>query len=123
MVKITRLNGGSAQTAPVALDALVLPNDLILVPQAQKIYLDGEVRRPGDYMYKKGLTVHKAITMAGGFTEPLRVESPSRKVPSRVASCCTPAFAFDYLLRGSLFSPLAVQTDRSANVSLTFKRP
>jgi polysaccharide export outer membrane protein len=68
-VKVTRLNGGSAQTVPVALDALVLPNDLIIVPQAQKIYLNGEVRRPGDYMYEKGLTVHKAITMAGGFTE------------------------------------------------------
>jgi polysaccharide export outer membrane protein len=53
----------------VALDALVLPNDLIIVPQAQKIYLNGEVRRPGDYMYEKGLTVHKAISMAGGFTE------------------------------------------------------
>jgi polysaccharide export outer membrane protein len=39
------------------------------VPQAQKIYLNGEVRRPGDYMYEKGLTVHKAITIAGGFTE------------------------------------------------------
>jgi polysaccharide export outer membrane protein len=68
-VKVTRQIGGSAQTVPMALDALVLPNDLIIVPQAQKIYLNGEVRRPGDYMYEKGLTVHKAITMAGGFTE------------------------------------------------------
>lgn len=68
-VKVTRLIGGSAQTVPVALDALLLPNDLIIVPQAQKIYLNGEVRRPGDYMYEKGLTVHKAITIAGGFTE------------------------------------------------------
>lgn len=68
-LKVTRLNGGSVQTVPVALDALVLPNDLIIVPQAPKVYLNGEVRRPGDYMYEKGLTVHKVITMAGGFTE------------------------------------------------------
>jgi len=68
-VKVTRLKAGSAQTVPVALDGLVLPNDLIIVPQAQKIYLNGEVRRPGDYMYEKGLTLHMAITMAGGFTE------------------------------------------------------
>ena len=66
---VTRLNGGSAQTVPVALDAPVLPNDLIIVPQAPRLYLNGEVRRPGDYMYEKGLTIHKAITMAGGFTE------------------------------------------------------
>ena len=68
-VKVTRLNGGSAQTIPVAFDTLVLPNDLIIVPQAKKIYLNGEVRRPGEYMYEKGLTVHKGIMMAGGFTE------------------------------------------------------
>lgn len=68
-VMVTRLNGGSAQSVPVALDALVLPNDLIIVPQAPRLYLNGEVKRPGDYMYEKGLTIHKAITMAGGFTE------------------------------------------------------
>lgn len=68
-VKITRQQGGSTNTIPVALDDLVLPNDLIIVPQAPKLYVNGEVRRPGDYMYEKGLTVHKAITMAGGFTE------------------------------------------------------
>jgi len=68
-LKLTRQNGGSAQTIPVTLDAPVLPNDLIIVPQAPKLYVNGEVRRPGDYMYEKGLTVHKAITMAGGFTE------------------------------------------------------
>lgn len=68
-VKITRQNGGSAQTVPVTLDAVVLPNDLIMVAQASKLYVNGEVKRPGDYMYEKDLTVHKAITMAGGFTE------------------------------------------------------
>ncbi|MBS0154441.1 MAG: SLBB domain-containing protein [Nitrospira sp.] len=68
-VKITRQQGGSTYTILVALDELVLPNDLIVVAQASKLYVNGEVRRPGDYMYEKGLTVHKAITMAGGFTE------------------------------------------------------
>ncbi len=68
-VMVTRLNGGNAQTIPVPLDAPVLPNDLIIVPLAPRLYLNGEVRRPGDYMYEKGLTIHKAITMAGGFTE------------------------------------------------------
>jgi protein involved in polysaccharide export with SLBB domain len=32
-VKVTRLIGGSAQTVPVALDAQVLPEDIIVVPQ------------------------------------------------------------------------------------------
>ena len=68
-VMVTRRNGGTAQTIPVPLDSPVLPNDLIIVSQAPRLYLNGEVRRPGDYMYEKGLTIHKAITMAGGFTE------------------------------------------------------
>jgi protein involved in polysaccharide export with SLBB domain len=68
-VKVTRQSKGRVQTLPVMLDAPVLPNDLILVPQAPKFYVNGEVRRSGDYMYEKGLTVHRAITMAGGFTE------------------------------------------------------
>ena len=28
-----------------------------------------EVKQPKDYPYEKGMTVHKAITMAGGFTD------------------------------------------------------
>lgn len=68
-VMVTRLNGGNAQTIPVLLDAPILPNDLIIVSQAPRLYVNGEVRRPGDYMYEKGLTIHKAVTMAGGFTE------------------------------------------------------
>jgi polysaccharide export outer membrane protein len=68
-VMVTRLTGGSTQTIPVPLDAPVLPNDLIIVSQAPRLYVNGEVGRPGDYMYEKGLTIHKAVTMAGGFTQ------------------------------------------------------
>ncbi|HMS86463.1 MAG TPA: polysaccharide biosynthesis/export family protein, partial [Nitrospira sp.] len=68
-VMVTRLNGGSPQTVLVPLDAPVLPNDLIIVSQASRLYVNGEVGRPGDYMFEKGLTIHKAITMAGGFTQ------------------------------------------------------
>jgi polysaccharide export outer membrane protein len=32
------------------------------------VYVNGEVRNPGAYKLMKGLTVHKAITLAGGFT-------------------------------------------------------
>ena len=68
-VMVTRLNGDRPQAIPVPLDAPVLPNDLIVVSQASRLYLNGEVGRLGDYMYEKGLTIHKAITMAGGFTQ------------------------------------------------------
>ena len=36
--------------------------------EAVFIYLHGEVASPGEYRYRKGLTVEKAIVLAGGFT-------------------------------------------------------
>ena len=68
-IKVKRLNGHVPETLVLAPDALVMPDDLIYVAQAQKFYVNGEVKKPGDYSYEKGLTVHKAITMAGGFTD------------------------------------------------------
>lgn len=68
-IRVKRVNGHVAQTLVPEPDALIMPDDVIVVAQAQKFYVNGEVRRPGDYSYEKGLTVHKAITMAGGFTE------------------------------------------------------
>lgn len=35
---------------------------------ASYIYLHGEVPSPGEYLYRRGLTVEKAIVLAGGFT-------------------------------------------------------
>jgi polysaccharide export outer membrane protein len=68
-LRVKRVNGQVAETLVPEPDALIMPDDIIVVAQAQKFYVNGEVRRPGDYSYEKGLTVHKAITMAGGFTE------------------------------------------------------
>ena len=65
---VTRLNG-KGETLPPEANTLVMPDDLIVVRQLQKFYVNGEVKKPGEYAYEKGLTVHKAITMAGGFTD------------------------------------------------------
>ncbi len=45
------------------------PNDLIVAPQRQKIYVSGEVKKPGAYELTVGMTVFEAITLAGGFTD------------------------------------------------------
>lgn len=47
----------------------VLDGDSIYVPRAAFVYINGEVRTPGAYKITKGLTVLKAITLAGGFTQ------------------------------------------------------
>ena len=49
--------------------ALLLPDDEIVVPQLRKVFVEGEVKHPGYFQYEKGMTVHMAIAMAGGFTD------------------------------------------------------
>ncbi len=68
-VKVTRFNGKSVETMLLEADTVIMPDDLLVVVQAKKIYVNGEVRTSGAFPFEKGLTVHKAITMAGGFTE------------------------------------------------------
>lgn len=54
------------------LDAYVV-NPVVSVslknPQSQKIYVLGEISKPGEYPLSKDLTVLQAIAMASGFTE------------------------------------------------------
>ena len=47
----------------------VLDGDSIYVPLASFVYVTGEVKNPGAYKIFKGLTVLRAITLAGGFTQ------------------------------------------------------
>ena len=68
-VKVTRFNGKTVETMLLEADTVVMPDDLLVIVQAKKIYVNGEVRASGTFPFEKGLTVHKAITMAGGFTD------------------------------------------------------
>jgi protein involved in polysaccharide export with SLBB domain len=68
-IKVTRQPEGMPHTVEVDLDARVLPDDFIVIGQMHKIYVNGEVKKAGDYPYEKGLTIHKIVTMAGGFTD------------------------------------------------------
>ncbi len=43
--------------------------DTIFVPKIKVFYVTGEVKRPGQYTFVKGMTVLQAISTAGGFTD------------------------------------------------------
>jgi polysaccharide export outer membrane protein len=43
--------------------------DIVYVPEAEKFYIYGEVRRPDQYKFKPGMTVMQAISRGGGVTE------------------------------------------------------
>jgi protein involved in polysaccharide export with SLBB domain len=48
---------------------LVNPRVTINVINYRQFFVNGEVRTPGGYAYQPGLTVRKAIALAGGLTE------------------------------------------------------
>lgn len=52
-----------------AVDVPLLDGDSVTVPLAGVVYLSGQVNNPAAYRYERDLTVIKAITRAGGFTE------------------------------------------------------
>lgn len=50
-------------------NAQILDGDSVYVPSAALVYVNGEVKNPGAYKITQGLTVLKAITLSGGFTQ------------------------------------------------------
>ncbi len=48
---------------------LVDPKVNITIVEYRQFYIQGEVKNSGGYPYQPGLTLRKAITLAGGFTE------------------------------------------------------
>ncbi|MDA9064627.1 polysaccharide export protein [Pseudomonadales bacterium] len=50
-------------------DYLVDPKVNVAVIEYRPFYINGEVDEPGGYPYQPGLTLRKAIALAGGFTE------------------------------------------------------
>lgn len=50
-------------------DYLVDPNVTVSVVEYRQFYINGEVSRPGGFPFLPGLTLRKAIALAGGFTE------------------------------------------------------
>lgn len=64
-------------------DPVVLPNDVILVPSRERVYVDGSVAHPGAFVVPAGkrLLASQAIAQAGGCT---RVANPANVRLSRV---------------------------------------
>lgn len=50
-------------------DYLKNPDITITINEYRQFYVNGEVNKPGGYSYREGMTVQRAITLAGGFTE------------------------------------------------------
>jgi polysaccharide export outer membrane protein len=70
---------GAAEVIPLDLRAIqegdvsqnvrLQHGDTVIVPKAKNFFVFGEVKSPGQFQYERGITVLKAITIAGGITE------------------------------------------------------
>lgn len=76
-VSLVRKNSTVNEQLSVDSQVLVQPGDIISIAEEiggtsenaiEYIYLHGEVRSPGGYDFRKGLTVEKAVALAGGFS-------------------------------------------------------
>ena len=47
---------------------LIAPNDSIYISTAERVFVTGEVKRPGEIEFREGMTVRQAISLAGGGT-------------------------------------------------------
>ena len=48
---------------------LVNPQVTVTINEYRNFFINGQVERPGGYPYQPGLTVRKAVSLAGGFKE------------------------------------------------------
>jgi polysaccharide export outer membrane protein len=69
-IKVTRKEqGGEETTLQVGIQDLIRANDVLQVAEKRWVYVTGEVRKPGSYLYDDQMTILKAITLAGGLTD------------------------------------------------------
>jgi len=65
VVERDKLFAADNQDANLAL----VPGDIVTLGEKEVFYIRGEVTKPGPYFLDKGMTVLKAITFAGGFSQ------------------------------------------------------
>jgi polysaccharide export outer membrane protein len=64
----------SALEGDLSQNIYIQNGDSIFIPRAKSFYIMGEVKRPGKYNLKKGMTVLNAISLAGGETVKATIE-------------------------------------------------
>lgn len=74
--QVIRVSLRDIQAGDLTQNVILQPDDTVLVPQAPKVYVSGEVRQPGAYPLLPGTTVRQAISLAGGLTE----DASSRRI-------------------------------------------
>ena len=67
--EILRIRLEDLREGRLAANIILQDGDTIFVPTAEKFYVMGFVKTPGQYVLQPGMTVRQAISVAGGLTE------------------------------------------------------
>ena len=71
-LQILGLTVGQLETKVIAglkPDYFVQPQVTVTILQYRQFFINGEVEKPGGYAFQPGLSIRKAVSLAGGFTE------------------------------------------------------
>ncbi|MEQ1727566.1 MAG: polysaccharide biosynthesis/export family protein [Vicinamibacterales bacterium] len=69
LADVVRIDIRALQSGRVTQNTQLRDNDTIFVPQADLVYVFGQVRSPGAFALKRGTTVLQALSLAGGVTD------------------------------------------------------
>ena len=64
-----RIDLQKLQSGALVQNLTLRPGDTIFVPRAQTVFVSGNVRMPGEYVIRAGMTVRQALALAGGVTD------------------------------------------------------
>ena len=67
--EVTRINLDDLREGKLSANLLLQDSDMIIVPPAERVYVSGQVKTPGSFVIRPGMTVRQAIAEAGGLTE------------------------------------------------------
>jgi polysaccharide export outer membrane protein len=66
---VFRANTRDLRTGALTRNDVLQPGDTIFIPRAQSFQVLGQVRNPGSFVFEPGMTVLRALSLAGGATE------------------------------------------------------
>jgi polysaccharide export outer membrane protein len=66
--EVFRINVRDIQAGALEKNIDLQPRDTVFVPQAPKVFITGEVKKPGAYPWFPGMSARQLISVAGGLT-------------------------------------------------------
>lgn len=66
---VIHVDVSSLQAGRLDQNAVLEPNDTVFVPRAAQVFVTGEVKNPGAFTFREGMTVRQAVALAGGFSQ------------------------------------------------------